>query len=232
MSTPLCMPVAAPVPYTSFLNPTIPVIISLSLYLAALLVTACILRYFHLRANPPPYACHISQPLRLTNLPTRPRPTFNQSGSPSSQCLGSLLYTPSSLPPLPFSSLLKDSPATKPTSLVNSSSNSFTTLPSPRSSTSEPARTTYLTSLDSCFTPPSLSYPVLSLNYSTPIPSTNSWRSSLAKSYIRPSAKSISPSSKQNNNITTDKWESITPSLPFPWPFEFPHVPPHLLPPR
>ena len=163
------------------------------------------------------------------NLPTCPRPMLNQSGSPSSRCPGSLPYIPSSLPLLPSSSPLKHSPAIKPISLVNSSSNSFITLPLPRSSTSEPAQTTYLTSLNSRFAPPSPSYPDLSLNYSTPIPSTASWRSSQVKSFTLSSFRSTSPSPKLSNNTTADRQDSINLPPPFPWPFEFPHTLPHLL---
>ena len=47
MSTPLHMPMATPVSYSISPNPTTPIIISLSIYLAALLISACILHYFH-----------------------------------------------------------------------------------------------------------------------------------------------------------------------------------------
>ena len=208
MSTPLCMPMATPVSYSTSPNPMTPAVIALSLYIFALLLSACILHYYHQRSNPPPYECHTSRPLPLTNLPTHPRPTLNQSDSLYSLHLGSTPCTPSLLPPLPSSAPLKDSLTTKLTSPANSLSNFSTMLPSPKSSISEPARATYLTYLDSCFTPPSLSCQDLSLNYSTPIPSTATWRSS------------------------QDRQEPSPPLLPFHWPFEFPHVPPHLLPPH
>ena len=232
VSTPLCMPVATPIPYSTSSNPTVPVIITLSLYLFALLLSACILRYYHQCSNPLPYECHTSRPPPPTNLPICPRPTLNRSDSLYSLRLESTPYIPSSLPPLSSSAPSKDSPVTKRTSPVNSLSNFSTTLPSPRSSISEPARATYLTFLDSCFTPPSPSCLDLSSNYSTPMPSTATWRSSQAKSFTQPSDKSTSPSPELNNNTTVDRQEP-SPSLPpFPWPFKFPHVPPHLLPPR
>ena len=158
MSTPLCMPVATPVPYSTSSNPTVPVSITLSLYLIALLVSACILRYFHLCSNPPPYKCHISQPLHLTNLPTCPRPTLSPFRSASSP---HLIFTPSlslSLPP-PLSSLLsKDSHHTNRTSLANSWSSSSTMSPSPSSSISEHAQTISLLHLACPFAPPSPCY--------------------------------------------------------------------------
>ena len=232
MSTPLCMPVAAPIPYPSSSNPMTPVIIALFVYLAALLLSAALLRYLHQHSNPPPYECHTSQPLSLTNLPTHPRLTLNRSDSLYSLRLESTLCTPSLLPPLPSSSLLKDSPVTKLTSPANSLSNFSTTLPLPKSSTSEPARATYLTYLDSRFAPPSRSSQDLSLNYSTPTPSTATWRSSQAKSFTQPSDKSTSPSPELSNNIIVDKPEPHPPLPPFPWPFESHHIPPHLLPPQ
>ena len=231
MSTPLRMPVAALVSYSTSPNPTTPAIIALSLYLLTLLLSACILCYYHQHSNPLPYECHTSRPLSLTNLPTRPRPTLNRSDSLYSLRLESTLCTPSSLPPLPSSSL-KDSPVTKLTSHANSLSNFSTMLPSPKSSISKPARATYLMYLDSRFTPPSLSCQDLSSNYSTPIPSTATWRSSQVKSFIQPSDKSISPSPELSNNSIMDKQEPFPLLLPFPWPFEFPHVPPHLLSPQ
>ena len=216
MSTPLRMPVATPVSYPVSSNPMTPVVITLFLYLFALLLSACILHYHHQRSNPLPYECHTSQPLPLTNLPTHPRPTLNQSNSLYSLHLESMLCTPSLLPPLPSSSPLKDSPATKLTSPANSLSNFSTMLPSPKSSISEPARATYLTYLDSRFAPPSLSCRDLSSNYSTPIPSTATWRSSQAKSFTQPSNKSTSPSPELNNNTIVDRQEPSPPLPPFP----------------
>ena len=46
------------------------------------------------------------------------------------------------------------------------------------------------------------------------------------------SNRSTSPSPGPSNNITEDKPESTPPLLPFPWPFESHHIPPHLLPPQ
>ena len=230
MSTPLRMPVATPVPYSASPSPTTPVVIALSLYLFALLLLACILRYFHHRSNLPLYECHISRPLTLTNLPTHPRPTLNRSGSPFSRPLGSTPYIPSLSPPRPSSLLLKDSQDTRPTLPANSSSNSYISSPSLKSNTSVPAQTTYLAILASRFALPSPSSSDLSSNYSTPIPSTATWRSSLAKSSTQPFNKSTSPSPKPSNNTTTDRLELTPPLLPFPWPFESHHIPLHLLP--
>ena len=212
------MPVAAPTPYPSSPNPTTPVIISLSLYLAALLIAAYILRYFHLRSNPPPYECHISQPLTLMNLPTHPRPILSQSGFPSSQPLEFTPYTPLLLPSLPSSSPLKDFLDIRPTSPANSSSSSYISSPLLRSSTSMPAQMTYLTTLASHFALPSPSSWDQSSNYSTPIPSTATWRSSLVKSSTQRSDRSISPFPELSNNTTTDKWESTPPSCHSPGP--------------
>ena len=155
MSTPLCMPVATPVPYLTSPNPTMLVIIALALYLSALLISALILRYFHLQSNPPPYKCHISQPLHLTNLPTCPHPALFpfrpvSSPHPTSMPCSSLLL----LPP-PSSSPSKDSLHTNRTSLASSWSNSSTMLPSPNSSTLEHVQTTSLLHLACPFTPPS-----------------------------------------------------------------------------
>ena len=232
MSTPLRMPVAAPVSYSASPSPMMPVVIALSLYLFAVLLSACVLHYFHHRSNPPPYECHISRPLALTNLPTPPRPTLNRSGSPFSRPLDSTPYIPSSSPPQPSSSRLKDSQDTRPTSPANSLSNSYISSPSPKSNTSMPARTTYLAILASHFALPSPSSSDQSSNYSTPIPSTATWRSSLVKSFTQPFDKSTSPSPEPSNNTTTDRPESTPPLLPFPWPFESHHVPLHLLPPQ
>ena len=232
MNTPLRMPVAAPVSYSASPSPTTPVVIALSLYLFAVLLSACILCYFHRRSNPPPYECHISRPLALTNLPTHPRPTLNRSGSPFSRPLDSTPYIPSSSPSRPSSLLLKDSQDTRLTSPANSSSNFYILSPSPKSNTSVPAQTTYLAILAFRF---ALLSPFLSdqsLNYSTPIPSTATWRSSLAKSFTQPFDKSTLPSPKLSNNTTVDRLESTPPLLPFPWPFESHHAPLHLLPPQ
>ena len=158
MSTPLCMLVAAPVPYSTSSNPTIPVTITLSLYLAALLITACILRYFHLCSNPPPYECHISQSLPLTNLPACLHPTRSPSRSTSSQCPIFMPFLSLSSPPLPSSSPSKDSHHTNRTSLANSWSSFSTTSPSPNSSTSEHAQTISLLCLACPFAPPSSCY--------------------------------------------------------------------------
>ena len=229
MSTPLCMPVATPVSFPTSPNSTTPAVVALSLYLAALLLSACILRYFHRRSNPPPYKCHISQPLALMNLPAHPRLTLNRSGLNFSPPLEFTHYSPSLLPP-PLSSLLsRNSLVTKPTSPANSLSNSYTSLPSPRSSTFEPAHTTYLVALASRFAAPSPSLWDPSSNSSTPIPSSATWRSSLARSSIQHSDRSTSPSLELNNNITVDKPESTPPLLPFPWPSESHRVPHHQL---
>ena len=223
---------ATPVQYPSSSNPTTLVIITLSIYFAALLVSAYIIRYFHLRANPPPYECHISQPLALTNLPTCPRPTLNRSGLNSSPPLEFTHYSPSLSPPPPSLSLSKDSLVTRPTSPANSLSNSYTSSPSPKSNTSEPALTTYLATLDSHFALRFPSSSDQSLNCSTPTPSTATWRSSRVRSYSQHSNRSIAPSPEQNNNTTKDRRDSTPPLLPFPWPFESCHAPHHLLPPR
>ena len=166
------MPMAAPTSYPSSPNPTTPIIISLSLYLAALLITAYILCYFHLRSNPPPYECNISWPLALTNLPTHPHPTLSRSGFPSFQPLEFTPYIPSLLPPPPSSLPLKDFLGIRLTSPANSSFSSYISSPSLKSSTSMPAQMTYLITLASCFTLPSPSSWDQSSNYSTPIPST------------------------------------------------------------
>ena len=60
MSTLLHMPVAAPVSSSISPNPTMPIVIALSLYLVALLISAIILHYLHCRPNLPPYECHTS----------------------------------------------------------------------------------------------------------------------------------------------------------------------------
>ena len=226
------MPVAAPVSYTITPNPTLPVVISLSLYLAALLISACIIRYLHHRSNPLPYECHFSRPRALTNHPTCLHLPPSRLGFPSSRPQPSIPCTPLSLPPWPSLSLSKDSPITRPTSLVNSSSKSYILSPSPRSSTSEPVRTTYLTMLASHFELPSPSSWDQSSSYSTPIPSTATWRNSLARSSTQRSNKSTSHSPEPNNNITEDKQEPILPLQPFPWPSESHRVPHHQLPPQ
>ena len=184
MSTPLCMPVATPVSFPTSPSSTTLVVITLSLYLSALLLSACLLRYFHHRSNPPPYECHTSRPLAPTNLPARPWLTLNRSDFLFSRPQESIPYTPSPLPLPPSSSRLKDSLDTRPTSPANSSSNSYTSSPLPRSSTSEPAHRTYLAALASHFVPPSPFSWDPSLNSSTPIPSSATWRSSLARSSI------------------------------------------------
>ena len=232
MSTPLCMPVAIPVPYLSSSNPTASVIITLSIYFAALLISAYLIRYFHRRANPPPYECHTSQPLALTSLPTRPRLTLNRSNSHSSLPWEFTPYSPSSSRLPPSSLLSKDSPVTRPTSPANSSSNSYISSPSPRSNTLEPTLTTYLATLASCFAPPYPSLSDQSLSYSTPTPSTVTWRNSQAESYSQRSYRSITPSLERSNDTIKDKPDSIPPLLPFPWPFKSHHVPCHLLPPQ
>ena len=226
------MPVATPVSFPSSPNSTMPVVVALSLYLSALLLSACLLHYLHHRSNPPPYECHSSRPLALTNLPTRPRPTLNQSGFLSSPPLGSTPCSPLSLPLPLSSSLSKASLATRPTSPANSSSNSSTSSPSHRSNTSEPVLTTYLATLASRFAPPSPSSSDQFLSYSTPTPSTATWRSSPARSYSQRSYRSITPSPEPSSNTTEDKQDSTPPLLPFPWPFESHHVPCHLLPPQ
>ena len=152
MSTPLRMLVAAPVPYSTSSNPIVPVTITLSIYLAALLVSACILRYFHLHSNPPLYECHISQSLPLTNLPAHPDPTLSPFRSTSSP---HLVYTPfsfSSSPPPLSSSPSKDSYHTSRMSLANSWSNSSTMLPLPNSSILECAQMISLLHLACPFT--------------------------------------------------------------------------------
>ena len=226
------MPVAAPVSYTVSPNPTIPVVISLSLYLTALLISACVIRYFHRRSTPPPYECHFSQPRALTNRPTHPHWPPSQLGFPSSRPQPSIPCTPLSSPPRPSLSPLKDSPITRPTSPANSSSKSYILSPSPRSSTSEPARTTYLTTLASRFEPPSPSSWDRSSNYSTPTPSTATWRSSLARFSIQLSDRSTSRSPEPSNNTTEDRQEPVLPLQPSPWPSESHRVPHHQLPPR
>ena len=194
MSTPLCMPVATPVPYSTSSNPTIPVTITLSLYLTALLITACILRYFYLRSNPTLYECHISQSLPLTNLPTCPCLTLSPFRSASSPCLVFTHFSSSSLPPLLSSSPSKDSYHTNRMSLANSWSSSFIISPSPNSSISECAQMISLLRLACPFTPPSPCYQDQSLTSLSPTPSTATWRSSPPTSSIPPSLKSSSPS--------------------------------------
>ena len=232
MSTPLCMPMATPISFPTSPNPTTPVIVALSLYLSTLLLSACILRYFHRRANPPPYECHISRPLALTNLPAHPRSTLNRSAFPFSRPREFTPCTPLSSLPLSSSSPSKDSPNIRPTSPANSSSNSYTSLPSPRSSTSEPAHRTYLAVLASRFVPPSPSLWDPSSNSSTPTPSSATWRSSLARSSTPHSYRSTTLSLEPSSNTIADKPGSTPPLLPFPWPFESHHIPPHLLPPQ
>ena len=232
VSTPLCMPVATPVSYPTSPNSTTPVVVALSLYLAALLLSACILHYFHHRSNPPPYQCHISQPLALTNLPAHPRPTLNRSAFPFSQPRESTPCTPLSSLPLPSSSLSKDSLDIRPTSPANSLSSSYTSLPSPKSSTSEPARRTYLAALASRFTPPSPSSWDPPSSSSTSIPSSATWRNSPVRFSTPHSYRSTAPSLEPSSNTIADKPGSIPPLLPFPWPFESHHVPRHLLPPQ
>ena len=232
MSTPLCMPVATAVSYPSSSNPTTPVIISLSIYCATLLISTCIIQYFHPQANPPPYECHISQPLILMNLPTCPCPTLNQSDSHSFPPLEFTPCSPSLLPPPPSSLPLKDSLVIRLISPVNSLSSSYISSPLPKSNTSEPALMTYLATLASHFALPSPSSLDQFLNYFTPTPSTATWRSSRARSYSQHSNRSISPSPEQNSSTIEDR-QDPTPSLPpFPWPFGSPHVLRHLLPPR
>ena len=229
MSTPLCMPVAAPVPYSTSSNPTIPVITTLSLYLTALLITACILRYFHLRSNPPPYECHISQSLPLMNLPARPHPTLSPSRFASSPRRVSTPFSSLSLPPPPSSLPLKDSHHTSRTSLANSWSSSSTMSPSPNSSTLECAQMISLLCLACPFAPPSPCYPDQSLTSLSPTPSTATWRSSPPMSSIPPSLRSSSPSPELNNTTTWTKSELFPPLPPDPWPFASHPCPPLLL---
>ena len=226
------MPVAAPVSYTITPNPTLPIVISLSLYLAALLISACVIQYLHHQSNPPPYECHFSQPCALTNRPTHLHLPPSRLGFPSSRPLPSIPCTPLLSPPRPSLSLSKDSPLTRPTSLANSSSKSYILSPSPRSSISEPAQTIYLTMLASHFELPSPSLWDQSSSYSTPIPSTATWRSSLARFSTQRSDRSTSHSPEPSNNITKDKQEPVLPLQPFPWPSESHHAPHHQLPPR
>ena len=226
------MPVAAPVSYTISPNPTIPVVISLSLYLTALLISACVIRYFHRRSTPPPYECHFSRPRRLTNRPTHLHWPLSRLDFPSSRPQPSIPCTPLSSLPQPSLSPSKDSPVTRPTSPVNSSSKSYISSPSPRSSTSEPAQMTYLTTLASHFELPSPSSWDQSLNCSTPTPSTATWRSSLARSSTQPSDRSTSRSLEPNNNTTGDRQKPVLPLQPFPWPSESHRAPHHQLPPR
>ena len=166
------MPMATPTPYPTSPNPTTPVIVSLSLYLTALLISALILHYFHLHSNPPLYECHISQPLPLTNLPTHPCPTLSPSRSISSPHLASMLSS-SLLSLLPPSSLpSKDSLHINKMSLVNSWSNSSIMLPSPNSSISEHVQMISLICLACPFAPPSPCCLDQSLTSSSPTPST------------------------------------------------------------
>ena len=226
MSTPLCMPVATPIPYSTSSNPIIPVTITLSIYLAALLVSACILRYFHLCSNPPPYECHISQSLPLTNLPACPHLTLSPFRSVSSP---RLIYTPfssSSLPPPLSSSPSKDSHHTSRTSLANSWSNSSTTLPSPNSSISERAQMISLLHLACPFAPPYPCYQGQSLTSLSPTPSTTTWRNSPPTSSTQPLLKSSSPSPELSSAATGNKLDLSPPLSPYPWPFaSHPHPP-------
>ena len=155
MSTPLRMPIATLVSYPTSPNASLSVIISLSLYLTALLITTFILCYFHLHSNPPPYKCHTSQHLPLMNLPTCPHLTLSPSKSISSPHLAFTPFTPSSSLPLSFSLPLKDSPPTNKISPVSSLFNFSTTSPLPNSSTSEHAQMISLLHLACPFTSPS-----------------------------------------------------------------------------
>ena len=115
-------------PYPESSNPTLATTLSLEIYTFAIFVSAFIILYIHHHStDPSPTPCPISQPLPLTNLPTRPCPTLSPSGSLSSQRLGFMPSTLSSLPPLPSSSQSKDSPVTRLMSPVNFLSNSSTT---------------------------------------------------------------------------------------------------------
>ena len=230
MSTPLHMPVATLIPYQTSPNPTTPVIISLYLYLAALLTSALILHYFHLCSNPPPYECHIFRPLPLANLPARPCPTLSPSRFAFSPHLASTLSSSLSLPPLPSSSPLKDSLHTNRMSPVSSWSNSSTMSPSSNSSTSKHALTITLFHLACPFAPPSPCCLDPSLTSLSPTPSTATWRSSPQTSSTRLSLRSSSPSPELNNATTRDMLNIIPhPLPPYPWPFaSCPH--PFLLP--
>ena len=194
MSTPLHMPVATPTPYPTSPNPTTPVILSLSLYLTALLISALILRYLHQHSNPPLYECHISQPLPLMNLPTHPHLTLSPFRSVSSPHLASMLSSSLLSPPLPSSLPSKGSLHTNRTSLVNSWSNSSIMLSLPNSSISEHAQMTSLLYLACPFTPPSPCCLDQSLTSSSPTPSTATWKSSPRASSTPPSPRSFSPS--------------------------------------
>ena len=178
MSTPLCMPMAAPVSYSVSPNPTMPVIIALSLYLSALLISAVILCYLHQHSNPPPYECHTSQPLPLMNLSTRPCPTLSPSRSIPFPHLASMLSSFSSSLPPPSSLPSKDSLHTNKMSLVNSWSNSSIMSPLPNSSISKCAQTISLLHLACPFAPPSPCCLDQSLTSSSPTPSTTTWKSS------------------------------------------------------
>ena len=230
MSTPLRMPVAVPVSYSVSPNPTTPVIITLALYLSALLISALILHYLHQCSNPPLYECHISQPLSLTNLPTCPRSTLSPFRSVSSPHLGSTLSSSSSSPPPPSSLSLKGSCHTNKTSLVNSWSNSSITLPLPNSSISKCAQTISLLHLACPFAPPSPCCLDQSLTSSSPTPSTTTWKSSPQTSSTLPSPRFSSPSPKPNSATTWDRLDTILrPLPPYPWPFTS-HPRPLLLP--
>ena len=219
MSTPLCMRMAIPVSYLISPNPTTPVIIALTLYLSALLISTFILCYFHLRSNPPPYECHISQPLPLTNLPIRPHPTLCPSRSATFPCLISTPSLSSSLPPQPFSSPSKDSPPINKISPVVQLQH-FQACP-------DDLPASFGLSLR--ITLSLLPGPILDLLVSH---SFHHYLEELPMNVLYPAFSEIFPPSPEPNSETT--WSrSDNPShllLPYPWPsVSHPH-PPHLQP--
>ena len=145
--------------YTISPNPTSSTIITLAIYITALLAASLILCYFHQCSfTTPSPSCHTFLHLYLTNLSTHPHPTLSPSILISSQCHASVLSTSLLLLPPPSSSLLKDFLTISKMSSAKLSSSFSTTLPSPRSSTSEHVQMIYLTRLACPFILPSLSF--------------------------------------------------------------------------
>ena len=212
------MPMAVPVSYLTFSNPSMLAVIALILYLSALLISALILQYLHQCSNPPPYKCHTFQPLHLTNLPTHPHPALSPSKPISSPHPVSMPCS-SSLPS-------KVSLHTNRTSLASSWSSSSTTLPLPNSSTLERAQTTSLLHLACPFAPPSPCYLDRSLISLSPTSSTATWKSFPPMSSIQPSLRSSSPLCELNNVNTWNRLDTLLhPQLPYPWPFaSCPHL--------
>ena len=208
--------------YTISPNPTSSTIITLAIYITALLAASLILCYFHQCSfTTPSPPCHTFLPLYLTNLSTHPHPTLSPSILISSQCHASMLSTSLLLLPPSSSSLLKDFLTSSKMSSAKPSSSFSTTLPSPRSSTSEHVQRIYLTCVACPFILPSPSCPEPFHHYLKELPGNILYPA-------EPSTRSFSPSPRLNSVSIKTKLgpanESLTPPSLFPWPFKSPCV--------